>query len=160
MTIGAAPSAHPPRALVDAILEFSRAKRWKQAVQEWELDHIYVIHPDEELGFCLCGHRIREVCVIANDTTECTTEVGNCCINQFFGIPTEILFSAFRRVLRNVESSLGAAAICYAHDHGWINDWEREFCRNISRRRRLSEKQMAVRLKINRRVIARLSRAH
>jgi hypothetical protein len=38
------------------------------------------------------------------------------------------------------DQSLNAEAITYAHERRWINDWERDFCFRIMRKRMLTAK--------------------
>lgn len=148
-----APAVHSRFALVSAILALSAADEWDDAKREWDLEHVWFAEPDEPWR-CLCGHSpIREVCVIANRLTGHRAEVGNVCVQKFLGLPSGDLFAALKRVARNPAAALGPAAVGHAFDRGWINEWERSFCLNTARKRKLSERQRAKRVEINHRVL-------
>jgi len=84
--------------------------------------------------------------------------VGNCCVKNFFGLPSERIFQGVKRVRANDEKALNEPAVVHAHKSGWINDWERDFCLDTMRKRVLSPKQLAKWVEINRRVLQRMKR--
>ncbi|MGD2122913.1 MAG: hypothetical protein PVJ76_14265 [Gemmatimonadota bacterium] len=49
--------------------------------------------------------------------------------------------------------ALNGAATEYAFERRWIDDWERGFCLDTARKRKLTEKQLHMRRRINRKVL-------
>jgi hypothetical protein len=151
------PAVHSRSALVSSILALSAADVWDEAKREWDLESVWFAEPDEPWR-CMCGHSpIREVCVIRNRLTGHRAEVGNVCVTRFLGLPSGDLFAALKRVARNPAAALSPAAVEYAHGRGWMNDWERSFCLDTAKRRKLSARQRAKRAEINTRVLARIT---
>ena len=138
--------------LTQEILARSVARSWPDAKLEWELREVYEA---AEAETCLCGHfPIIDLCVLGNRVNGRTATVGNCCARKFLGLPSDEIFRALKRVGRDPTRSLTAEAIGHAFGIGWINEWERDFYLDIAGRRKLSEKQIAKRIQINRKVIA------
>jgi hypothetical protein len=139
--------------LFDAIVARSMADNWEEAKGEWDLAEIY--REDEPLT-CLCGHTpIIEVCVLRNRLNAGTAIVGNVCVNRFLGIESERIFEGLRRIHKNPDKGLNAAATLYAFEKVWINKWEKDFSLDTNKKRKLSLKQLAKRDQINRRVLLR-----
>lgn len=133
--------------LTQEVIELSQAINWDTAKLEWKLETIYEA---EEAEKCLCGHfPIIEVCILRNQINGNSATVGNCCVKKFIGLPSDKIFQAIKRVRKDDEKSLNAEAIAYAHDKGWINDWERDFYLDIMRKRNLSFGQLAKKKQIN-----------
>lgn len=133
------------------ILEMSAADKWETAKDEWQLTHIY------QSGFsktCLCGHNpIMEICVLHNETTGKTTEVGNQCVKRFLGLRSDLIFTGVKRVKENVTKSLNAEATQFFFDQNVLNDWEYEFQMNTINRRKMTPRQRDIRRKINEKVV-------
>jgi hypothetical protein len=143
-------------ALKAEILRHSKATDWATARREWALVNI---HRSEENETCLCQHYpIREICVIKNGLTGHVTEVGNVCVKRFLGIRSDRLFSAVRRIQKDITKSLNEDAIAFFHQCGVINSWEYEFLQNTQKKRGLTVKQMNVRQGINRQVLEIIAR--
>ena len=141
--------------LIKEIISRSVSGQWDEAKQEWHLSEIY--REDEPLT-CLCGHTpIIEICVLKNKLNNKDAIVGNVCVNKFLGIASEQIFAGLRRIKKDINKGLSPAATAYSHERGWLNDWEKEFCLNTSRKRALSEKQKTVRVKINLRVLSKVT---
>jgi hypothetical protein len=145
-----------PYRLTEEIVALSVADTWREARREWSLSHVFFADADSP-GTCLCGHPIIEHCVLHNHQNGKEAVVGNVCVTQFMGIRTDRLFGAFRRVMENAEAALTAEAVAYAYGRGWLTDWERAFCRDTCRRRRLSPRQMTKRVEINRLMLSRVT---
>lgn len=139
--------------LIEGIIALSVAKTWDEAKLEWDLKHVY--REDEPL-ICLCGHTpIIEICVLQNRQNGKSAIVGNVCVNKFLGLESDLIFAGLRRVAKDTSKALNAAATNYAHEQGWITDWEKEFSSDTNRKRRLTAKQALKRAEINRRILAR-----
>jgi len=80
------------------------------------------------------------------------------CVKNFLGLPSNKIFDAIRRVAKDRGKALNAETIAHAHQHGWINDWERNFSIDTMQKRVLSDKQQAIRQEINRKILANTSR--
>jgi hypothetical protein len=141
------------------------ADNWDEAKREWALDYVYLTARDEP-GACLCGHPIFEHCVLYNRRNGNVAVVGNVCVNKFLGLPSKGIFAGFRKVMKNERAALTAQAVLYAFGKGWIDDWEKGFYLNTYRlpwgsccKRHLSENRRPIRVRINRKVLSRLSAA-
>lgn len=142
--------------LSEAIIARSVSTRWDEAKLEWHLASVYYADEPET---CLCGHfPIVELCVLTNRRNGCEAVVGNHCVKKFMGLPSDKIFVALKRIQRSREAPLNPEAIAYAHQRGWINDWERSFYFDTWRKRELSDRQNSVRVKINEMVLGRVAR--
>jgi hypothetical protein len=147
-----------PYRLTEGIIALSVADTWGDAKREWELESVFFTEPGD-YGTCLCGHAIREHCVLTNRVNGNVAVVGNVCVMKFLGLDAEELFAAFRKIVKNPEAALSTKAIDYAYEHAWINDWERCFCLTTCRKSRpkLSPSQLKIRCEINAKIIGRLT---
>lgn len=142
--------------LASEIIQRSEAKSWDEAKLEWALSQVYEADEPEA---CLCGHfPIVELCELENRRNGAHAVVGNCCVKRFVGLPSDKIFQSVRRIRKDSSKSLNAEAIQHAHQRGWINDWEKEFYFDVMRRQKLSTKQRAKKLQINRLVLERMKR--
>lgn len=128
---------------------------WDLAKREWSLADVYEADQPET---CLCGHTpIIEICVLRNRVNGGYAEVGNCCVTKFMGIPSHLIFDGIKRVRKDPSTALNEAAIEHAANRGWISDWEENFLHNTKRKRVLSDKQAAIRWRINQKVMRQLN---
>jgi len=138
------------------IVSLSDAKTWDAAHLEWSLARIEFA---EEPEACLCGHfPIVELCYLHNRVNSNEALVGNVCVTRFFDLGSDLVFAGLRRVLADVTRPLNDAAIDFAVEQRWIDGWEENFLRDTARKRLPSPRQMAVRLRINTVVLARVRR--
>lgn len=131
------------------ILPLSVSKNFHIARTEWVLIGIEV---SEEFDNCPCGQEIKEHCYIRNTKNGNTTYVGNVCINRFIGIETGNLFSGLKRIAANANANANEDLIEHAYKFGYIYESEYKFLMETRFKRKLSEKQMAWKQKINRRI--------
>ncbi len=142
--------------LTTEILERSVAQTWDEARREWSL---YEIYEADEPETCLCGHfPIIELCVLRNRHNGIQATVGNWCVKNFIGLPSDRIFQAIKRIRRDPSNSLNPEAIQHAFDRQWITEWERDFYLKIMRKRNLTEKQSAKKLQINDRILRHVRR--
>jgi hypothetical protein len=140
--------------LMEEIIRRSQANTWDVAKLEWTLEEIYRA---EEFETCLCDHfPIIEICVLRNKLNKDIAEIGNCCIKKFIGLPSKI-FQAIKRIRRDIKKSLNSEAIQYAFDHGWFNQWEKDFYLDVMRKRNLSSKQIVIKMRVNKNFLLRFS---
>jgi hypothetical protein len=143
--------------LAREIIARSVADNWPLARREWDLADVYFCR--DPLGTCLCTHfPIVEHCLLVNRENGNRAVVGNVCVHRFFGLPSEAIFKGLRRIAGDQTRSMGEAAVEHAHQHGWMNDWERSFYLDTCCKRRLSPRQLAKREQINLQVLVRASR--
>lgn len=143
--------------LIENILARSSHLDWDRAKSEWALKEVYEA---EEPETCLCGHYpIIEICILLNSHNKNTAIVGNCCVKKFIGLPSDKIFQAVKRVRKDKTKGLNAEAIQHAHDKGWINKWEFDFSIDTMRKRNLSDKQLATRIKINEKMMRNMKRS-
>lgn len=144
----------PQAQLRREIIDRSEAAEWEAARKEWGLAEIYFA---EEPETCLCGHHpIIELCVLRNHRNMQLATVGNCCVKRFIGLPSDAVFRGIKNIRSDVTKSMNDAAITFAAENGWINDWETGFYRDVWRKRVLSDKQMKHKVRINKKVLSRL----
>lgn len=68
----------------------SQSDIWDAARLEWNLHEVYEANEPET---CLCGHYpIIEICVLKNIINSNFTNVGNCCVKKFIGLPSDKIF--------------------------------------------------------------------
>jgi hypothetical protein len=149
-------SGHNHEQLMAEILRLSRSTDWSTVRFEWSLHHIWinVRAPGEEPMQCLCGHTpISQICVIYNSETREYAEVGSTCVKKFMGIRPHLLFAAVERIRRDEQGALNDDAIEYFHRKRRMDDFEHRVYRDTMHKRELSKKQMAIRLRVNRRVL-------
>lgn len=140
--------------LTAEIVRRSQSDNWDAAKLEWVLAEIYFA---EEPKTCLCDHfPIIEICVLRNKLNGDEAEIGNCCIKKFVGLPFKI-FQAIKQIKRDLKRSLNSESIQYAFDHGWINQWERDFYLDVMRKRNPSLRQVEVKKRINKNFLFRYS---
>ena len=138
--------------LVDGVVELSNSHRWVLAKLEWGFENAYYSLVNQR---CLCGHYpIRQICVIRNLSNKHITEVGNCCVNKFLGI-TEAnkTFSSIGRLNKDLSKSMSKEALYYLRDKGVVSSYEFGFYRDTFRKRKLTEKQNALRHRINQKLL-------
>ncbi|HEY2781976.1 MAG TPA: hypothetical protein VGI90_14430 [Steroidobacteraceae bacterium] len=136
------------------ILPLSEEQRYfEKAKREWKLVGVEL---SEELDNCPCGQEIREHCYIENTINGNRTYVGNVCINQFIGIDTGNLFAGIRRITKDVSANANEDLIEHAYRFGYIYESEHKFLMETRHKRKLSEKQLAWKQKINRRITNRI----
>lgn len=137
--------------LMEEILKRSQAKVWDIAKLELKLNEIYEA---EEPETCLCGHfPIVEVCILKNELNTKFATVGNCCVNKFIGLPSNLIFQAVKRIRKDNQKSLNVEAAQHAYEKGWINEWEYKFTIDTMRKRNLSVKQLLTRMKVNEKML-------
>jgi hypothetical protein len=142
--------------LTEEIMARSEAKTWSEAKLEWELRQIW---DEEEPDTCLCGHYpIREICEITNIRNGNAAQVGNCCVKKFLGLPSGKLFEAIKRVRKHIDKSLNESMVNWGFERRWISQWEHEFYLDILGKRRLSDKQIEIKRKINEKILSQVVR--
>ncbi|MBP7761838.1 MAG: hypothetical protein KA176_04645 [Alphaproteobacteria bacterium] len=133
------------------ILPLSESKNFHIACTEWVLIGIEV---SEEFDNCPCGKEIKEHCYIRNTKNGNKTYVGNICINRFIGIETGNLFQGLKRIAADDKANANEDLIHHAYKLGYLHDEkEYKFLMETRYKKKLSEKQMAWKQKINRRII-------
>lgn len=142
--------------LSQEIVALSKSDKWDEARLEWELFRMF---DQDDLDACLCGHYpIKEICVLRNKENDNQAIVGNCCVQKFMGISSDKLFAALKRVKKDINKPFNADVIEFSFDHEYITDWEKSFYLDTWRKRDLSEKQAKVRVKINKKILLKLSK--
>ena len=86
--------------LYEKILPLSKSKTPDEIVYEWDFMQSY---KSSEIDNCICGHEIKEVCLIKNKHSKTIIKVGNCCVRYFIDKTTESKYKEFTQigVLRN-----------------------------------------------------------
>ena len=132
------------------ILALSESDTFSTAKGEWKLVGVQI---NEDFDNCPCGQRIKELCFIRNQLNGRDTYVGNVCVNQFIGIETGSLFDGLRRIALDHSANANQDLINHAYGLGYIHESEYKFLAQTRLKRKLSDKQVAWKQKINRRII-------
>ena len=131
------------------ILPLSNASEFSAAKSEWKLVGVEI---QEEFDSCPCGQPIKELCYIKNQLNGNKTYVGNVCVNRFIGIETGNLFAGLKRIAKDDTANANEDLIIHAYRLGYIYETEYQFLMQTRHKRKLSEKQLAWKQKINRRI--------
>lgn len=134
------------------ILPQSNADIFHIAKNEWKLVGVEI---HEEFDNCPCGQPIKELCHIENQFNGNKTYVGNVCVNRFIGIETGNLFEGLKRIAKDNQANANEDLIFHAYKLGYIFENEYNFLMDTKNKRKLSEKQLAWKQKINQRIINR-----
>lgn len=132
------------------ILPLSEASFFDVARAEWKLVGVEL---HEEWDHCPCGKKIKELCIIRNEHNGHQTHVGNVCVKQFIGIETGNLFSGLKRIAIDETANTNIDVIDHAYRLGYIFEKEYKFLMDTRNKRNLSAKQLAWKVKINRRIL-------
>ncbi|EKY5002864.1 hypothetical protein QFX71_001773 [Citrobacter amalonaticus] len=132
------------------ILSLSESNYFETARTEWNLHSIEV---SEEFDSCPCGQPIKEHCYIENRENGKKTYVGNVCINRFMNIDTGTLFDGLKRIKSNRKANANKALIDYANGKGYLYDNEYGFLISTMNKRKLTDKQIAWKERINERIL-------
>lgn len=138
--------------LTEEILKLSDSSYWDSAKLEWNFEFAYY---SEELQTCLCGHYpIKNICVLKNKKNSKITEVGNCCVNKFLGIEDgNRIFASIKRVKEDLTKSMSSEVLEYLNSKKVLSDFDYKFYSDTIRKRNLSEKQLEIKKRINRKLI-------
>ena len=138
--------------LTEEILKLSHSKFWGSAKHEWSFEYAYY---SDELQTCLCGHSpIKNICVIKNGKNKNITEVGNCCINKFLGIDDgNKIFLSIKRLKGDLSKSMSPEVLDFLNSKKILNKFEYDFYTDIIRKRNLTQKQMDIKERINKKLL-------
>lgn len=143
--------------LIDGIVELSEGETWDEAKEEWSLIDVFL---DDEPTTCMCGkYPIHENCIIQNRHNGNKTTVGNHCVKNFLGLPSDVIFAGLKRISEDRSKALNGAAIEHAYKKGWLTDWEYDFCTRTMSKRKLTDKAHDKRYEINTKVLKMVSRS-
>jgi predicted alpha-1,6-mannanase (GH76 family) len=78
--------------------------------------------------------------------------VGNNCVFHFMGIDARPIFKFLKLIKGNPAASLNEPSIMQAKREGLFSNWEYTFYLDIRRQRILSDKQRAIKIRINRKI--------
>lgn len=138
-------------ALKAHILPMSRASTFDAARREWEFFHAEY-HGD--FDNCPLWPRHQGALLLRNRVTRRQTYVGNVCVRRFMGIETGALFDGIRRIAKDPTANANEDLIEHAYRLGYIYEKEYKFLIETKRKRKLSEKQLAWKEKINWRILS------
>ena len=143
------------RRLSEEIISRSESKEFETAQKEWKLHDIY----QTSEGICLCGKQhIVYMCVLKNDLNENIAEVGHDCATRITEEQYGPLFESLNRIKEDPKKRINDYLIQLAFEHGFVSEWEKGFLENTKRKIKLTEKQQAVRIKLNQRIVKSFTR--
>jgi len=135
---------------IEPIIKMSESNIWEEARKEWTLIRIW----EQEDGECLCGHYIKDHCLILNEQTGREAIVGNCCIKRFDEkLDNSNEFASIKRVKVDILKSFKPQIVNQCWYDEIISNWEYEFYMNIIRKRKLTLKQETTKKRINRKIL-------
>ena len=128
----------------------SVASNFDDARTEWRLTSVeYSDSPSN----CICDHPIHKLCWIENKNNKNKLLVGSTCVTKFINknLMVDKLFIGLDKLNRAEDDGCPKIVYNYAHEQGYINDWERSFVESLGNRYgvNLTEKQLENRLKIH-----------
>ncbi len=133
------------------IVKLSQADKFNAAVTEWRLMDVKQSNKPE---CCLCGHYpILNICYLTNVQNGKKAEIGNCCVKRFLDIPSDAIFRSIKTVRGDIEKSCNSELLTMALEKEIISDWEFLFLTDTQKKRKLSSKQMAIRMKLNKKIL-------
>ena len=132
------------------ILPLSKSRDFYTAKNEWKLVGLEI---QEDWDNCPCGQAIKELCYIENILNGNKTYVGNICVSQFLEIKTGNVFAGLKRIAKDNSANANEDLILHAYQLGYIFEKEYQFLMQTRNKRKLSDKQLAWKQKINRRIV-------
>jgi|SRR6056297_1020917 len=135
--------------LIKEVINISESNNWDDAIKEWKIFDVVELEK-REFEQCLCGkYPIKQVIKLNNKNNNREINVGNCCVNKFFGIKDyNKVFVALRK------NKINNIMIEETKNKDVINEWEYNFIKNVWRKRKLTQKQEYVRNKIKKKIIS------
>ena len=98
--------------------------------------------------------------MIRNLVTSAEAEVGSKCVSKFMGVNSHLIFNAQKRIIDDNTKALNSEAIEYYYGKKMMDAFEYKFYLDTMHRqdKHLSPKQSAIRMRVNRRIVASFSR--
>ena len=136
------------------VVSRSVASSFNQARTEWKLKSVqFSNEPDN----CICNHPIHKLCWIENKHNKNKLLVGSTCVTKFINknLMVDKLFVGLDKLNKAEDDGCPKIVSAYAHDQGYINDWERSFVESLGNRYgvNLTEKQLEHRKKIHQKIL-------
>lgn len=132
----------------------SVASTFDHAKTEWKLRSVQY---SDEPNNCICDHPIHKLCWIENKHNRNKLLVGSTCVTKFINknLMVDKLFIGLDKLNKNEDDGCPKIVYNYAHEQGYINDWERSFIESLGNRYgvNLTEKQLEHRQKIHQKIL-------
>ncbi len=149
------------RKLPDELIALSQGNQWPKVLEEWSLDCVDYLDPDDAPETCPYHRRpMHEICHIINYVSKNRITVGNCCVKEFEGTAfkgMDLIVAALKRIRENTEVSANKKLIEYAFKKEFISKEDSEFYLGIGRRD-LTRSEMRRKINLNERIIEQLTR--
>jgi hypothetical protein len=147
--------SHDRELLLHELLSQSHASNWDEARPEWSFFDAYEA---PTLTHCLCGHGIKERCVLRNSITQCLALVGSSCVRQFMTelaceVPTNAIFASLKRVKRNPDKAMHKHLVKLAREKCRITPRAENWYARHSKKRALGREETGYRRILNRRIL-------
>lgn len=133
--------------LMNAVKSLSISQTWNELKEEWMYEDSFLGQKD-----CPCGHKnITEICTIRNLKNNNTLEIGNCCVKKFMDMKEgDTVFNTLRKLRKDIRLPLNRSNLQQLKEAKLLSEWEESFYKDTIDKRRLTEKQLSAREKINR----------
>lgn len=132
----------------------SVAGSFDQARTEWRLSKVEYSDKDYT---CICDHPIHKLCWIENKHNKNKLLVGSTCVTKFINknLMVDKLFVGLDKLNKAEDDGCPKIVYNYAHEQGYINDWELSFVESLGNRYgvNLTEKQYEHRQKIHQKIL-------
>jgi hypothetical protein len=141
--------------LVQEMLSMSRASDWDEARLEWSF---YDAYDETNFTHCLCGHGIKERCVLHNRFTNCFALVGSSCVKEFMHeicqkVPMDAIHASIKRVRKNPGKAVHEHLVKLAREKRRITDRAYGWYCGCIRKRSLTKPENFYRTILNRRIL-------
>jgi hypothetical protein len=147
--------SHDRGLLLHEMLSQSNASIWEEARLEWSFFDAY---EDASMTHCLCGHEIKERCVLRNRFTECLALVGSSCVREFMTeitceVPTNAIFASLKRVKRSPDKAVHKHLVKLAREKCRITSHAENWYAKHNQKRALKHEETEYRRILNRRIL-------
>jgi hypothetical protein len=148
-------NSHDKNLLIQSLLSMGHARDWETARLEWSFYDAYL---QPTYTNCLCGHGIKERCVLRNSHTEHRAIVGNCCVKEFMheicnDFSTDAVFASIRRVKKSPGKTVHKHLVKLAKERKRITSRAESWYSRCRGKRTLTETEVAYRIILNARIL-------
>lgn len=133
------------------LFKYSVSTDLNNMLAEWEITKIKKDYENE--NYCICTHPITELVYIQNKLNGNELIIGNCCMDKIGKVPERMTNNLFR-LKKDITKSMNRDLIDFIQQkYNLLTKWEFNFYLDIMKKRKLSDRQMEIKQKINQKVI-------
>lgn len=152
-----------------ALLALSQGSTYPKIFEEWQLSYVEIIEKCLKAETCVCGHSPAwEICHFYNVKNGNVAIIGATClknIQKTEGVPTVFktslkIIKASKKIRKDASANTNLELLNYAYDKKILTEGESNSYKIILNKRLLSEDEKKQRVKLNKRIIASISRGN